>query len=117
MVIGSDGYDATGDSTMLRATFDTSVLLKRPRQSATRLIFSDFVEAYVHFCHPCNASVFYGGTLQVHAGRLAQSAEHRANNARVVGSSPTLTSSFFSFPVGLVEIHVRGWGTKNWSRK
>ena len=24
-------------------------------------------------------------------GRLAQSAEHRANNARVVGSSPTLT--------------------------
>ena len=25
------------------------------------------------------------------SGRLAQSAEHRANNARVVGSSPTLT--------------------------
>ena len=29
--------------------------------------------------------------LCVISGRLAQSAEHRANNARVVGSSPTLT--------------------------
>ena len=29
--------------------------------------------------------------LCVLSGRLAQSAEHRANNARVVGSSPTLT--------------------------
>ena len=29
------------------------------------------------------------------SGRLAQSAEHRANNARVVGSSPTLTRDVY----------------------